>query len=71
MNIVNKLKTLCKISLVSIALILLLVSFTALAGTAESVSPTITETRIATNESWQEFLAICGDRIIWQDYCNQ
>ncbi len=66
MSIVNKIDILCKISLISIALILLLFSSAALAATEESVSTTITETQITTSGS-AKFPAIDGDKIVWVD----
>mgnify|MGYP001007001714 CR=1 FL=1 len=65
MDITTKVKTLYKISLISIALILLLVLSTASAVTAESGSPTITETQITSNLSDQMQPNIYGDKIVW------
>jgi beta propeller repeat protein len=66
MSVVNKIKTLCKISIVSIALILLLVSSIALAATEKGALPKITETQITTSGS-AKFPAINGDKIVWVD----
>ncbi len=63
----NKIKTLCIISLVSIALVLLLVSSTALAATEKSSLPKITETRITTSGSVTS-PAIYGDKIVWASF---
>ncbi|HHV25128.1 MAG TPA: cell surface protein, partial [Methanosarcina sp.] len=65
-----KVKTLYKISLISIALVLLLVSSIASAATAESVSPMITETKITTSGS-ARYPAIYGDKIVWEDRRNE
>jgi beta propeller repeat protein len=40
------------------------------ASSVQSVSPIVAETQITTNESMQEFPAIYGDRIVWQDFRN-
>ena len=65
----TKVKTLYKISLISIALILLLVLSTASAVTVESASPTIVVTQITTSGSASS-PAIYGDKIVWSEYRN-
>jgi len=66
-NIIYNRQVFYKASLFSIVLVLLLVSFTSSAATAENVSPTITETQIASNGSAFN-PAIYGDRIVWEDH---
>ena len=66
----NKKKTLFKVSLVSIALLFLLVSSTALAVTEKNASPKITETRITTSVS-ASHPDIYGDKIVWKDGRNE
>ncbi len=65
----NKPMTFCNISLISIAFILCLFLSTASADTAESVLPTITETRITTSGSAND-PDIYNDIIAWVDYRN-
>jgi beta propeller repeat protein len=65
----NKQMTFCTISLISIAFILCLFLSTASADTAESVLPTITETRITTSGSASD-PDIYNDIIVWDDYRN-
>jgi len=65
----NKPMTFCTISLISIAFILCLFLSTASADTAESVLPTITETRITTSGSAND-PDIYNDIIAWVDYRN-
>ncbi len=62
----KKLKNLYKISLISIALVLLLVSSIASAVTVEGVSPTITETKITNSNGTAYDPAIYEDRIVWR-----
>ncbi len=65
----KKIKTFYKASLLSITCVLLLVAYTALATNAESVSPTITETRITTSGSASD-PDIYGDKIVFLDNRN-
>ena len=65
----NKLMTVCKTSLISIAFALFLVLSTASTVAAESVSPTVTETYISTS-GFAYNPAIYGDKIVWQDDRN-
>ena len=65
----DKQMTFCTISLISIAFILCLFLSTASADTAESVLPTITETRITTSGSASD-PDIYNDIIAWVDYRN-
>jgi beta propeller repeat protein len=65
----NKRVTFCTISLISIAFILCLFLSTASADTAESVLPTITETRITTSGSAND-PDIYNDITAWVDYRN-
>lgn len=62
----NKQMTFCTISLISIAFILCLFLSTASADTAESVLPTITETKISTS-GHVDNPAIYNNRIVWID----
>ncbi|WP_240664302.1 hypothetical protein [Methanosarcina sp. MSH10X1] len=61
--------TFYRANLLLIAFVLFLVACTASAVTAESVSPTITETQITTSGSASD-PHIYGDRIVWQDDRN-
>ena len=66
MRIMNKMMTVCKTSLISIALALFLVLSTASAATERCISPTITETRITTSGS-ASYPGIYNDIIVWVD----
>ncbi|AKB53466.1 PKD domain-containing protein [Methanosarcina barkeri] len=66
----KKKEAIYEIILFSISLVLLLFSSAASAATAESGSPTVTETQITTNTSYQWDPAIYGNRIVWTDKRN-
>lgn len=66
---INKKLNSTALALASLILLLSLVSSTVSAATEQSISPTITETRITTSGSASS-PAIYGDKIVWQDYRN-